>query len=472
VATAAAGAPPALRGPLDWPSSAEQAPRWGLAKTLALCVVLWSTVSLPTVGGSAPWAALTALGAELTETLPCAGQVVLGAFPGMGASGAPWTLVEADGKAIRAPGEPGTAEAAAVAAGVRLQEGDRVLHLASEGTPAAGPVPPLAPWPGLLTPSACLPAPAARVVVQRAVPFSVIDQGVPMDLRAAATTVGEALQSAGVALHQADLVWPATEALLAPGMKVMIERAPPVVIEGPGVWLETRTRAAIVGELLAEQALALGPLDRVEPALDAPVPAWGAVRLVRVWEEEHREEVPIPFRTVVRPAPDLAPGVRQTQQHGEPGLAARVTRVTFENGVEVARSEPEVQVVREAVDEVIGAGPAPTPAPAALPDGTPARRVLSMVATAYDPGPASTGKSPGQPGYGITASGLRAGYGVVAVDPRVIPLGTRLYIPGYGTAVAGDTGGAIKGNRIDLGFATYGEAVRWGRRTVAVYVLS
>jgi 3D (Asp-Asp-Asp) domain-containing protein len=96
---------------------------------------------------------------------------------------------------------------------------------------------------------------------------------------------------------------------------------------------------------------------------------------------------------------------------------------------------------------------------------------MTMVATAYDPGPASTGKSPGHPAYGITASGMRAGHGVVAVDPRVIPLGTRLYIPGYGNAIAGDTGGAIKGQRIDLGFATYNEAIRYGRQTVTVYVL-
>jgi 3D (Asp-Asp-Asp) domain-containing protein len=96
---------------------------------------------------------------------------------------------------------------------------------------------------------------------------------------------------------------------------------------------------------------------------------------------------------------------------------------------------------------------------------------MTMVATAYDPGPVSTGKRPGDQGYGVTASGRRAGYGVVAVDPRVIPLGTRLFIPGYGYAVAGDTGSAIKGNRIDLGFATYAEAVRFGRQTVTVYIL-
>ncbi len=58
------------------------------------------------------------------------------------------------------------------------------------------------------------------------------------------------------------------------------------------------------------------------------------------------------------------------------------------------------------------------------------------------------------------------------VDDRVIPMGTRLYIPGYGFAVAADRGSAIKGNRIDLCFNTYAEAKRWGRRKIKVYLLN
>ncbi|MCX8053988.1 MAG: 3D domain-containing protein, partial [Armatimonadetes bacterium] len=95
------------------------------------------------------------------------------------------------------------------------------------------------------------------------------------------------------------------------------------------------------------------------------------------------------------------------------------------------------------------------------------RRVLTMHATAYDPGPRSCGRY----ATGRTACGLQAGYGVVAVDPRVIPLGTHLYIEGYGHAIAGDRGRAIKGNRIDLGFSTYKEAIRFGRKRVTVHVL-
>ncbi len=96
-----------------------------------------------------------------------------------------------------------------------------------------------------------------------------------------------------------------------------------------------------------------------------------------------------------------------------------------------------------------------------------AKKVLTMEATAYSPEEATAGWGDPQ----STAIGLKAGYGVVAVDPDVIPLRTRLYIEGYGYAVAGDVGGAIKGNRIDLGFDTEKEAVNFGRRDVKVWVL-
>lgn len=89
--------------------------------------------------------------------------------------------------------------------------------------------------------------------------------------------------------------------------------------------------------------------------------------------------------------------------------------------------------------------------------------VYEMEATAYMPWDGG--------GSGITASGLPAQYGVAAVDTSVIPLGTRLYIPGYGEAIAADTGGAIIGDRIDLCMEDYGQAMDFGRRYVTVYVL-
>lgn len=91
------------------------------------------------------------------------------------------------------------------------------------------------------------------------------------------------------------------------------------------------------------------------------------------------------------------------------------------------------------------------------------KRSIVMEATAY------TANDPGNSGY--TASGHRLQHGMVSVDPNVIPLGTKLYIEGYGYAVADDTGGAIVGNRIDLAMDTTSEAYDFGRRDVVVHVL-
>jgi len=74
-------------------------------------------------------------------------------------------------------------------------------------------------------------------------------------------------------------------------------------------------------------------------------------------------------------------------------------------------------------------------------------------------------------GDGITAIGLRARKGIIAVDPKVIPLGTRLYIPGYGEALAADTGGWIKGSRVDLCFETLQECFWYGRRKIKIYLV-
>lgn len=92
---------------------------------------------------------------------------------------------------------------------------------------------------------------------------------------------------------------------------------------------------------------------------------------------------------------------------------------------------------------------------------------LTMEASAYYPGPESTGRW----ADGITATGLAAGHGIVAVDPEVVPLGAVLFIPGYGLAIAGDVGTAIKGDKIDLCFDSYLEAIMFGRRPVEVYIL-
>lgn len=118
------------------------------------------------------------------------------------------------------------------------------------------------------------------------------------------------------------------------------------------------------------------------------------------------------------------------------------------------RVQAKSQTIQQAAtgsDPPTGASPSPPPATTPSQGG----RTITVVATGYS-----------LPGH--TATGLPVGWGVVAVDPSVIPLGTRLTVPGYGDAVAADTGSGVRGAMIDLWFPTLAQASAWGRRTVTI----
>jgi 3D (Asp-Asp-Asp) domain-containing protein len=150
--------------------------------------------------------------------------------------------------------------------------------------------------------------------------------------------------------------------------------------------------------------------------------------------------------------------------------SARADRLRFISGLRherrlktaaIARLEATAARVEKKSDEIqTAAAPAPTE--------TPVR--VSAPQTVALTGRTITVSSTGYSLPGRTATGMPVGWGVVAVDPAVIPLGTRLTIPGYGEAVAADTGGAVRGRMIDLWFPTLAQARGWGRRTVTITV--
>jgi 3D (Asp-Asp-Asp) domain-containing protein len=165
--------------------------------------------------------------------------------------------------------------------------------------------------------------------------------------------------------------------------------------------------------------------------------------------------------------PRLAPGVRKVVRRGSLGLSVVAERVTAWDGVSVDRAVVYTHVVRPSQSTVIREGEPSSFA--MLKKNTPYRhliRVYTMEATAYTADTAKANPT------GYTANGMRAKWGIVAVDPDVIPLGTTVFIPGYGLAIAADTGGAIIGHRIDLCMERYGDAIRFGRQPVVVYVVS
>jgi 3D (Asp-Asp-Asp) domain-containing protein len=223
--------------------------------------------------------------------------------------------------------------------------------------------------------------------------------------------------------------------------------------------------AGTVGEAVDALDINLGPLDRVSPNLNSPLLPGTRVAITRVRVEYQVQKSSVPFRTVFRMSHDIAPGTISHAQTGALGLMVKTVALTYLNEKLVSRKLVSQKMVKKPVDEETLAGIRVRMAQA-LPSrsGVYRRlRCITMIATGYSPYEGS--------GSGRCATGVRAGYGIVAVDPRVIRLGTRLYIEGYGYAVAGDTGGAIKGHRIDLGHTTYREASNVGRRRVVVWIL-
>jgi 3D (Asp-Asp-Asp) domain-containing protein len=166
---------------------------------------------------------------------------------------------------------------------------------------------------------------------------------------------------------------------------------------------------------------------------------------------------PIPYQVHYEFSRSVGPGRLLTVKRGQPGRFEKVYKVTG-NGktlVETRKVDPVHQLVYMGRSGFSTSRHSFTRG-----------KVLTMSASAYDP---TAGR--GRSATFRTSTGLRAQYGVVAVDPRVIPLGTKLFIEGYGFALAADRGSAIKGKRIDLCYNTRSQCMQFGRRKVVVHVL-
>jgi len=237
-----------------------------------------------------------------------------------------------------------------------------------------------------------------------------------------------------------------------------------VTIESDGVRRDVRTAQSTVGAVLKEARAEVGPEDLVSPSPAERARDAMKITVVRVTYKLETAVEPIPYDTVKTFSKYIPAGQVREVRPGQPGERVVRWRVRYENDRPVSKTVVGAQVTSNPVNRIVCIG---SRGRYTSRGAFRTRRVLRMHATAYDPGPRSCGRY----ATGRTACGLQAGYGVAAVDPAVIPLGSHLYVEGYGYAIAGDRGRAIKGNRIDLGFPTYREAMRFGRRIVTVHVL-
>jgi uncharacterized protein YabE (DUF348 family) len=290
-----------------------------------------------------------------------------------------------------------------------------------------------------------------QIKVLRRLILNVNDNGEELVINTLEQTVGRALQEAGIQIFLGDEVSPPLYTRIESGIAVSIKRSIPVSVDVDNQVIHTRTFSGNVADFLAELNIALIGQDYVLPGLDEPLAAGTMVQVVRVLEETITEQEPIPYDTIWQPDYNLEIDHEGVAQEGYPGVFQRRIQVRYENGQEVSRVLEDEWVAQEPTTHILSYGTKIVPHQLETASGTIEYwRKIRVLATSYTA--ATSGKEADHPTYGITATGMPMGKGIVAVDPRVVNLYQKVYVENYGIGVAADTGGAIKGRRIDLGY--------------------
>lgn len=290
------------------------------------------------------------------------------------------------------------------------------------------------------------------------------------------STYKAALASSKIKVGPKDKTTPSLSDDVKDGSTLAIERAVKVEVDVDGKKLKFQSAESNVEKMFEAEGIAMKSYDKVSPSKAQPITDGMVVVVTRVETKDIKESKSIDFSTVKNNDNSIAQGKSKVVTDGKNGKKEITTRVIFENGKEVVRKIVSEVVTLNPVTKVIASG---TKAVEAQPDIKLVAVGSSKVSSVSRGGQALSGRSmrmraTAYAGGTVTASGTVArrnssGNSSIAVDPRVIPLGTKLYVEGYGYATAEDTGGAIKGNTIDLYYNTNAEASSWGVKNVNVY---
>lgn len=339
-------------------------------------------------------------------------------------------------------------------------------------------------------------------------------------------TVAAILEKAEIELTQHDKVSPALDETVDEDTVIDVEKAYEVTIVDGGKDKKVWSTSTTVADFLKQHSIELSKLDRVEQELDELVLPNSKVEVVRVEKVTDVVEDAVKYAVETKKDSSLLKGSEKLVQKGQNGLVEKTYEVVKENGKEVKRELKEEKVVKEPTQQILAVGTktvvasvsrgtatkqaaAPKQA-AAKKETSPVKQASAKAETAAAPKAAVTAKAPvkakaapqpakkeaaseptgGKEFYvsataytasctgcsGITATGINLkanpGLKVIAVDPSVIPLGSKVWVEGYGNAIAGDTGGAIKGNKIDLFMPNRADALAFGRKQVKVKILN
>jgi 3D (Asp-Asp-Asp) domain-containing protein len=223
-----------------------------------------------------------------------------------------------------------------------------------------------------------------------------------------------------------------------------------------------RSQPVTVGEILRKQNIPVNPKDIVEPPVTAPMPRRGTIKIIRVTDKTIQQTEEMPF--IVRWKEIYTQNLRPVEfQRGTQTTKTSIIRIIYHNGKEFDRVTDKEYFIRKTVYRVVLLDKHNKPKK--IYDLSRCKKI-SMIATAYYPGDPLAWRDGTE-----TCLGLKMQRGIVAIDPSVVPLRTRVFVSGYGYGYAGDTGSAIKKLRIDLGVNNVREEKFFMHRPVTVYLL-
>jgi uncharacterized protein YabE (DUF348 family) len=304
-----------------------------------------------------------------------------------------------------------------------------------------------------------------NIVWKQAKQVQIVQDNEKKTIWTTAGTVAELLKEQQIVLNEQDEISPKPEEKIKSKMDIRIKLALHLTLVDGGKEQQVWSTSATVADFLTQQGIKLNEFDRVEPSLSETLQKDGVINVIRVEKVTDVVEEPIQFAVITKKDEGLEKGKQVTVTEGKQGIVSKEYEVVLENGKEVSRKIIGEQKLREKLDKVVAVGTKELDIQVSR--GAETGTEFYVNTTAY------TAYCNGCSGRTATGFDLRANPGakVIAVDPRVIPLGTKVYVEGYGYAVAADTGGAIKGHKIDVFFPTKAEAFRWGVRKVKIKIL-
>jgi uncharacterized protein YabE (DUF348 family) len=281
-------------------------------------------------------------------------------------------------------------------------------------------------------------------------------------------TVAQALKTNDILLGPKDKINISLDSKVIDKQSINIKKAVNVTVRVDGKDISILSPEDNIGSMFLAEGIALRDTDKVVPDKSASLTQGMNVKIVRVDIKTITETVPVRFKEVIKVNKSLANTKKLISQEGKDGEKKVTTQITYEDGKEVSREIVGETIIKNARDKVIVQGTYPYMPVSRNGSIMSYSRVFQAKATAYW-AVSGIGKT-------YTASGRLAvwnpdGYSTIAVDRSIIPYGTKLFIEGYGFAIAADTGSAIIGNKIDVYFNTIQQARSWGAKYVKVYVL-